>query len=297
MAGSRIGGVIAAAVTPVTAGYGIDSARLQAHVARLLDQGCSHVATFGTTGEGASFSTRDKLDALAALRAGGADMSRQIPAAMTPVLSEAVDMVRGAADLGCRAVLVLPPFYYATSEAGIADWYGALIDRTGGADGIDLLLYNIPQLSGRTFTPDLIRAILDRARGRVVGIKDSTGSLESGLALVKAFPELAVLTGDDRVLPHLVRAGGAGMIGGMPNLFARDLAALCADPARDDLLAAQTQRIVAVDQGGSLVALKAGLAHYLGDEELARPMPPLRPMEASQRHRLIAAFDESGFRP
>lgn len=297
MSASSLRGVVAASISPVTSDLRIDVTRLGAHVKRLLDQGCSHVSTFGTTGEGASFSSRDKLGALSALKAAGADMARQIPAAMTPVLADAVEMTNGAAALGCRAVLVLPPFYYSTSEAGIAAWYDALIAATGGEDGIGILLYNIPQLSGRTFTPGLVAAILAAHPRRIVGIKDSTGDLDSGLGFVKAFPQLAIFTGDDRVLPHLVKAGGAGMIGGLPNLFAPDLVALYADPDRADILRAQTTRILAVDQGGSLVALKAALAHYLGDEDYARPLPPLTALTGAGRKTLVAAFDETGYQP
>ncbi|SFZ83746.1 4-hydroxy-tetrahydrodipicolinate synthase [Devosia enhydra] len=295
MAAADLRGVIAASITPVTPELGVDVPRLAAHAARLLNDGCSFVSTFGTTGEGASFSTREKLAALGALKAAGADMSRQIPGVMTPTLDDAAEMVTGIAALGCRAALVLPPFYYGTSEAGIADWFDALVARTEGTTRIDLLLYNIPKLSRVRFTPELVRAILSRHGSRIVGIKDSTGDIENGVMLARSFPELSVFTGDDRVLPTLLANGGAGMIGGMPNVFARDLRSLYDAPGRTDLLDKQALRIEAVDSNGSLVALKAALAHYLGDENYARALPPLRALEAAERAGLIARFAESGF--
>src|SRR6218665_2546551 len=101
--------------------------------------------------------------------------------------------------------------------------------------------------------------------------------------LVKTFPGLAVFTGDDRVLPTLVKAGGAGMIGGMPNVFARDLKALYDNPDNAEILAKQSERIQAVDRHGSLVGLKAALAHYTGDENLARAVPPLLALSPTDR--------------
>ncbi|HWV19431.1 MAG TPA: dihydrodipicolinate synthase family protein [Devosia sp.] len=295
MAAADLRGVITASITPFAENLSVDVKRLAAHSANLLAAGCSFVSTFGTTGEGASLSTREKVAALNALKAAGADMSRQLPGVMTPTLDDAAEMVVGIANAGCRAALVLPPYYYGTSEAGIAGWYDALIERTKSATNIDLLLYNIPQLSRIRFTADLVKSIVARHGTRIVGIKDSTGDVENGVMLARTFPELSVFTGDDRVVPTLLANGGAGMIGGMPNVFARDLVALYNDPKNTDLLAKQTTRILAVDKHGSLVALKAALAEYTGDENYARVLPPLKPLEGQGRADLLATFAQSGF--
>lgn len=295
MSAAPLKGVIAASITPIAEDLSVDITRLAAQTQRLLDGGCSYVSTFGTTGEGASLSTDEKLKALTALRGVGADMSRQIPAVMTPTLDDAVRTLAGIAELGCRAALILPPFYYGTSEDGIAGWFDALIERTKGAADIDLLLYNIPQLSRTRFTKTLVETILARHGSRIAGIKDSTGDIDNGVMLATTFKNLAIFTGDDRVLPTLLANGGAGMIGGMPNVFARDLRALYDAPGNAEILAKQTQRILAVDAGGSLVALKAALAQTLGDENYARPLPPLLPLVGEGRAKLMASFAQSGF--
>lgn len=295
MSTAPLKGVIAASITPLAEDFSIDTERLAAHSQRLLDNGCAFVSTFGTTGEGASFSTAEKLAALAAMRAAGVDMGRQVPGVMTPTLDDAARMLVGIADAGCRAALVLPPFYYGTSEAGIAAWYDALIERTQSATQIDILLYNIPQMSRIRFTKPLVEAITARHGSRIVGIKDSTGDVDNGVMLATSFPELAVFTGDDRVLPTLLANGGAGMIGGMPNIFARDLRALYDDRTNQDVLSKQTDRILAVDRHGSLVALKAALATYLGDENYARVLPPLKSLDAEGRGKLLESFARTGF--
>lgn len=295
MSPAPLRGVIAASITPIAEDLTVDVGRLAAHTQRLLDGGCAYVSTFGTTGEGASLSTDEKLAALGALKAAGADMGRQVPAVMTPVLDDAARMLVGIAALGCRAALVLPPFYYSASEAGIAGWFDALIGRTSAATDIDLLLYNIPQLSRIHFTKSLVEALVGKHGSRIAGIKDSTGDVDNGVMLATTFRNLSIFTGDDRVLPTLLANGGAGMIGGMPNVFARDLRALYDNPRDADLLARQTARILAVDAGGSLVALKGALAQLLGDENYARVQPPLLPLVGEGRAKLMASFAQSGF--
>lgn len=298
MSFSPIKGIVAAAITPVKADFSIDHERLTAHVRGLLNQGCSHISCFGTTGEGASFSTAQKIAALYAFKDAGLDMARHIPGVMTTTLEDAVTMVEAAHALGCRAALVLPPFYYAPDDEGIAAFFDALVARTRKSAPIDLVLYNIPQMSGIRFSIPLVETVLARHGDRIVGLKDSTGDLENGLALVKHFPQLAVLTGDDRVLPKLVAAGGAGMIGGLPNLCTRELVALYDAPEGPDaeaLCATQARRIAAVNDHGALVALKTLLAHYRDDSDYARVVPPLVPLGADGARAVVAAFAATGF--
>lgn len=291
-------GVIAAALTPVTAANEVDLDRLAAHVARLHEAGCSFVSSFGTTGEGASLSTRQKVEALSGLARRGVDMRRQVPAVMTPVVDDAAAMLAGIVDAGCRAALILPPFYYPSEQAGFGLFLDAVFARFGGKPPIDFLLYNIPQLSGFAFSAALVEALVAKHGQRLAGIKDSTGDLDNGLMLVRSFPELAIFTGDDRVLPTLVRAGGAGMIGGIPNLFARDLVALYRAPEgaeAERLLARQAKRIAAIDGNGALRALKETLAEMTGDAAWRRLLPPLEPLSDAERRRLFAALEETGF--
>lgn len=296
MTKSALRGIVAASITPVTADFRIEVARLKAHIDDLLASGCSFVSTFGTTGEGASFSTAEKLDALNALKSAGAEMDKQLPAIMTPSFDDAVKSLIAYGELGCRAALVLPPFYYGASEDGIVAFFDSLIAQTEVQTQIDLVLYNIPQLSGIRFTPRLVAELLKRHGVRITGIKDSTGDLESGLTLIRTFPGLAVFTGDDRVLPVLVKNGGAGMIGGMPNLFARDLRALYDNPEDLSILEKQSRRIEAVDAHGALVGIKAALAHYQDDEILGNAMPPLLALDRRARAMLIELVDQTGYR-
>lgn len=298
MANSDLTGIICASVTPVTARFGVDAERLAMHCERLLSNGCSFVSTFGTTGEGASFSTGEKIAALRALRDAGADMSKQIPSVMTPSSDEAGRLIAEIAALGCRGALVLPPFYYGSAtEEGIVAFIETALERAGSPE-LDILLYNIPQFSRITFTPSLVSKLVSRFGARIVGIKDSTGNLASGLELATSFPQLAVFTGDDRVLPDLLAGGGAGMIGGMPNIFSRDLRSLYEAPAAESsatLKANAAARIQAVDGNGALTALKATLATLYRDQEWSRCMPPLIALEPERAATVFEAIEATGF--
>lgn len=277
-AAPALGGIIAAILTPVRADLAIDDARLVAHARRLLEAGCTRVSTFGSTGEGVAFSSAQKRAAHAALLAAGIRPSQLLPAIMSTSVAAAAGELADLAAIGCKEVLILPPFYYRTTPLeGLVAYFEAVYEMAGRPE-IRFVLYNIPAMSGIVISHDLVRALSAGKGAEILGIKDSTGDVVSGLAYVEAFPELAIFTGDDRVLPHLLRAGGAGMIGGLPNLYASDLAALyrATDAIETSRLAAlAATRIEEIDATGGLLALKARLAGVLADPEWRRAMPPL----------------------
>lgn len=297
---AELDGIVCAAVTPVGPDFRIDVPALAQHCRSVLDEGCAFVSVFGTTGEGASFGTAEKVEAMQSLIAAGVAPERQIPAIMTPVLSEAAEMLAAAEATGCRAALILPPFYYSDpGDEGVIAFFEALLDRAGSTE-IDLLLYNIPRFSRIAYTPDLIRALIERFGDRIVGVKDSTGDLQNGLELVRTFPQLAIFTGDDRVMPELRKAGGAGMIGGMPNLFASDALKILAAPDAPDsmpLRSASARRIEAVDGNGGISVLKAMLARRYGNPDWMRAVPPLGPLPAQVESSVLAVLAETGYDP
>ncbi|KZM48482.1 dihydrodipicolinate synthase family protein [Labrenzia sp. OB1] len=297
---SDLSGIVSALPTPVSETFEIDTMRLARHCEQVLKNGCSFVSTFGTTGEGASLSSSQKIAALRALKAEGLDMTRHIPAVMTPTADEAGRLIAEARALNCRAVLVLPPFYYDTAfDEGIVAFIEDALRRAGRAD-IDILLYNIPRFSRTAYTPELIDMCIDRFGSAIAGLKDSTGVLENGKMLAQRFPGLSIFTGDDRVLPGLLESGGAGLIGGMPNVFARELRETLEAPTaagtaqlRDDA----NRRIATVADNGDMLAIKAILAAIYDDPQWARAIPPLTGLNDIQKTRLFRELAVTGFAP
>ncbi|MBB4124380.1 dihydrodipicolinate synthase family protein [Martelella radicis] len=292
LADSDLRGVVGACITPVTPDFEIDVQRLKSHMEFVLAGGCSFVSEFGTTGEGASFSTRQKAAALRALAGAGMDMKRHIPGVVASAVDEAGDMLAAIAEVGARAALVIPPYYYTpSSNEAVADFYEAMIKRAGSPD-IEIVLYNFPHFSGVKFDVPLVEVMLERFGKRIIGIKDSTGNLADGLKLIEAFPQLSIFTGDDRILPDMVAAGGAGMIGGMTNPYPADTVRLYIGPLTDQLRARAKARIEAVDAYGGTPVLKGLVAEMCNDDAFRLTLPPLSPASADIMEKVHAAAGE-----
>ncbi len=290
----RLGGVIAAALTPFTDTLTLDRPALEAHVAGLIADGCDYVSLFGTSGEGAALESATKIAWLDALFAGGMDPARILPAVMTTDLAAARRMLRFAAEAGCPAALVVPPFYYPASEDGVLEFYQSACGE--GDPGIDIVLYHIPALSRFAFSHELIARLGDVLGGRLAGVKDSTGDQAHTLALARAFPDLAIFTGTDTDLLPLLEAGGAGIIGGLPNINARGLATVVRGTGaeRDAAYELASRLLRLVEDGGGIAALKALVAERTGNDAWLRMTPPLRPLPAADRVSLAAAARAAG---
>ncbi len=273
-----LSGIMTAILTPLHPDLSIDINRLVTHARDLLARGGSRVSTFGSTGEGVAFTSDEKRAAVEALLQADIQSHHLLPAIMSPSVGVAAQEMMDLVSLGCSDILMLPPYFYKNpSLEGLVSFYDAVCARAGSPN-IRIVLYNIPQMTGVTITHDLVRALQERLGTIIAGVKDSTGNIASGLAYVSAFPDLAIFTGDDRVLPRLLRAGGAGIIGGLPNLYVDDLVALYNDPEgpkAEELAALAAERIADIDREGGLLALKYRLAARTGDDAWRRAMPPL----------------------
>lgn len=133
--------------TPFHEDGAIDLARWVDHARWCLQQGCTSVTAFGTTGEGASVGMSGREQALGALAGGGIAPRDVVYCVAASSLHEAVNQARMAYDFGARALLLPPPFYFkGVTDEGLFAWFGQLLGKLGGS-ARDIILYNIPSVT------------------------------------------------------------------------------------------------------------------------------------------------------
>jgi 4-hydroxy-tetrahydrodipicolinate synthase len=222
-----LAGVYAAAVTPLTAGGAPDLQSLPGFLSFLAERGCHGALLLGTTGEGPSFSFKERVaiwSVAAEWRKGHADF-RLLAGTGTPSLTESIELNQAAFELGFEAVLVLPPYFFRNAnEDGLFDWYAQLIETSVPADRW-LLGYHIPAVSGVALPLSLLQR-LAAVYPTFGGLKDSSGDLNSAKAYAAGLPGKAVLVGNDHQLWPGLQAGAAGCITALANLRSPELRAI-----------------------------------------------------------------------
>ncbi|MCD7059713.1 dihydrodipicolinate synthase family protein [Pelagibacterium xiamenense] len=218
-----ISGVFSAAATPLTAEDTPDHAAFAVHCKALLEEGCDGIALLGTTGEANSFGIAERMDILDKVIEAGVSPDVLLPGTGHTSAQDTIALTRHAAEAGVQGVVLLPPFYYkGVSDEGLFRAYAKVIEGVG-RDDLKIILYHIPPIANVPLSHDLIARLIEAFPGIVVGVKDSSGKLESMTETAKAFPGFSVLAGADPFMLPLLRAGGAGCITSSSNLIAPDL--------------------------------------------------------------------------
>ena len=287
-----LGGVFAAALTPMDRDLNVDREAFATHCRRLLDAGCHGLGVFGTTGEANSLSVEERTSALAALVEDGIPGEKLLPGTGSCALTDAVRLSRAALDVGAGGVLVLPPFYYkGVGDDGLFRFFAELIERIGD-DRLRVYLYHIPQMTGVGFSLPLIGRLLEAYPGVIVGTKDSSGDWERIRTTCREFPDFSVFAGTERYLLDTLRWGGAGCISATVNVTAR-LARQVHDAHEADREDAGTlqERLTGLRATIEAYPLIPALKHLMHESTREEGWPSLRPplvgLTGQQAHDLL----------
>ncbi|GAB4424075.1 MAG: dihydrodipicolinate synthase family protein [Anaerolineales bacterium] len=224
-----LSGVYAAALTPLTPASTPDLEAVPAFLHFLAERGCHGALLFGTTGEGPSFSTEERMHVFKAalqIRQTHPDF-RLLAATGTPSLTETITLTTNAFNLGYDGVLCLPPYYFRkASDEGLFNWFSELIRKAVPSDGF-LLGYHIPGTAGIGFSLDLLKRLRDAFPTQFAGVKDSSHDPDLSRTLGQTFgTDLAVFNGTDSYLHLALENHAAGCITAPANLISPDLRAV-----------------------------------------------------------------------
>jgi len=295
---SVLEGVFAAAVTPLAASGAPDLAALPSLIDFLAGRGCHGVLLLGTTGEGPSFSVRERIEVV---REGVRHRSAAWPKLQILAgtgcanLADTIELTRAAFDLGVDAVVTLPAFYYKDlSPQGIAAYFAQLVQAAVPADG-RLLIYHIPQVSSVAIPAASLRALRQQFPDQVWGMKDSQDNLAHTLETTAEFPGFHVFSGSDSILAEALAGGACGSITALANVTSPLNRAVWDAYQKNGAAPEAQQALVRARQIvkglSGPAAMKAALADLFGFPEWS-VRAPLEPLPSEARTRLSTALAE-----
>lgn len=219
-------GIFAAALIPLRANFSPDLEAVSPFLSFLAQRGCHGALLLGTTGEGPSFSPKQRKDVFRA----ALEIRRDHPdfyllaGTGTPSLDETCILTRSAFDLGMDGVVVLPPYYFRkASNDGLFAWYQEVLLKSVPADGA-IFGYHIPGMSGVSLSIDLLARLKDTFPKQFMGIKDSSGDPAFAAELGRRFgKDLLVFTGNDSLFTLALHSKASGCITALANLISPDL--------------------------------------------------------------------------
>jgi dihydrodipicolinate synthase/N-acetylneuraminate lyase len=210
-------GVMPAVTTCFDESYQVDHDFMLRHCRWLLDNGCSSLVLLGSLGEGATLSFEEKVEVLrtgVSAAQGRAPVVASISALST---AEAVNLAKTAADAGCDALMILPPFVYQGSWREMKAHVTAVLAATPLA----CMLYNNPVAYGTDFLPNQVQELTEYSNLQAVKESSADARRVSDIRYLVG-DRLQICAGiDDMILASL--AGGAGgWIAGLANALPRE---------------------------------------------------------------------------
>ena len=165
-----IKGLIAPILTPFDNNLNVDQSMYNDLAKSLMDNGCSGLAPFGTTGEALSVGNKERMNAIEGLVKSGIDPNKLIPGTGLCNLPDTIEITKHAIDLKCQGVMTLPPFYFkGMSDTGLYNYFEKLIE---GVDDnkLKIYLYHIPQVCGVGLSINLVQKLKSSFPDTIVGI-------------------------------------------------------------------------------------------------------------------------------
>ncbi|MGA1055253.1 MAG: 4-hydroxy-tetrahydrodipicolinate synthase, partial [Pseudohongiellaceae bacterium] len=136
---------------------------------------------------------------------------------------EALEFTSDAAKSGADAALLVTPYYTRPSQEGLYQHFKVI------AESVDIpqILYNVPSRTACDLSFETIGRLTEF--DNIVGIKDATGDLQTGLKLIEAYGDrLAVYSGEDGLSRELILAGAGGTISVTANVAPLLMSQMCA---------------------------------------------------------------------
>lgn len=294
-----LAGVYAAAVTPLKSDSTVDFESIPLFMRFLASRGCHGLLLFGTTGEGPSFSLKEREAVLRSVRVSRNQLPgfRLMAGTGTPSLAESIELTKLAFDLGYDAALVLPPYYFRkATDDGLFNWFSQLINKSVPKDK-SILGYHIPGAAGIGFSLDLLARLKDAFPVQFAGIKDSSGDAEFAAQVGQRFGrDLAVFNGTDSLFAHALSNHAQGAITAPANLispYLRELWELFQEGSdTTEIQASITRQRNILEKYAPMAASMKAMLHKLHNFPQWTVKPPLEMLDEALIQSAIQEFQE-----
>ena len=278
--------------TPFAADGSLDLDASRTLARYLVEHGSEGLVLAGTTGEGPTLTDSEKLALFdAVLDEVGSD-ARIIANTGTYDTAHSVHLTRAARQAGVHGFLAVTPYYNKPPAEGLARHFAAIATA---ADGLPVIIYNIPQRVILNLEPDLL-VRLARESENVVAVKQATTELDQARAILAA--GLVLYAGNDDLLAPFLELGGAGGICVASHLVGSQMLRMCdlAESGDFDGVRALDRELTSVYDALSIttnpIPLKAALE--LIGLRVGAPRLPLVEATDEQRAVLRSALEARG---
>ncbi|MBP5214613.1 MAG: dihydrodipicolinate synthase family protein [Bacteroidales bacterium] len=227
-------GIIPPLVTPLIDNETIDVRSLERLINHLIEGGVHGLFILGTTGEEQSLSYKVRQQMIRETCRLNAGRLPVLACITDTSIVESIKLAQIAAECGASGLVSAPPYYFATGQPELAQFYEELVPQLP----LPVFLYNMPSHVKVSFAPATVARLAQMPQ--VAGLKDSSANavyFQSVMYAVRASgrQDFAMLCGPEEITGECVLMGGHGGINGGANMFPELYVAMYNAAVRQDI--------------------------------------------------------------
>jgi len=221
MSSIEISGVFAALLTPRNTDGEIDVPALGNLVHFVTKAGISSFAINGATGEFCLITPAQLRTVLSTVKAAGEGNARVLCGVGAASSNQSIELVRVAESENVDGLLLPMPYFYPYEQEDLDLFCRTIAKSTR----LPVLLYNLPQFTSG-LDKETVRILITEVPN-IVGIKDSSGSLDILRSLTEQGVQASRIVGDDAILARALREGICdGAVSGIAGVLPETILAL-----------------------------------------------------------------------
>lgn len=278
--------------TPFSKQGETDFPRLKELVDRLIEGGVDGLFPLGTTGEFFLLTREERKRVVETVVDSANGRVPVLAGVCDPAPRNVVAYAKDAQDAGADGVVATPPYYYATSNAGLYEHFRLIHESIL----LPLVLYNIPEWTHNFVPVEVVSRLVGEKR--IVGMKYTEYNMLRLLQFIGSVgSKIGVLTGSDAMTHTCLEFGGAGAVVSICNVFPREASSIydMATAGRhDEARRAQARLLPAIEAVGT-GWFPAGLkeAMRVVGFPVGDVRPPLQPLSAEEKKRVELLISET----
>jgi 4-hydroxy-tetrahydrodipicolinate synthase len=192
---------------------GVNLKEFEKMVENQIKGGVDAIIVCGTTGESATMTEEEKLQAI--------ECAVKVSNGRVPIIAGTgsnntklvIDMNEKVKKIGVDGVLIVTPYYNKTTQDGLIAHYKIIAENTD----LPIIMYNVPSRTGVNIKPETCFELSKIPN--IVAIKEASGDLSQVAEIANLCKDnLTIYSGnDDQILPVL-SVGGKGVISVLSNI-------------------------------------------------------------------------------
>ncbi len=203
-----------AIVTPMKENLEINYDKLDELLEEQIAGGTDAIIICGTTGESATLSEAEHMDAI---RFAIERVNHRIPVIAgtgSNSTATAIQLSTEASELGAEGLLLVTPYYNKATQNGLIAHYSAVAKEAKAP----IILYNVPSRTGCNLTPATV-ATLVKDVPSIVGVKEATGNISQVADIMQLTDgNIDLYSGNDDQIVPLLSLGAKGVISVLSNV-------------------------------------------------------------------------------